>query len=325
MDPMWEEAARQLLRAVRGARSQVAYSRRLGFKSNVAADWEVGRRTPNTAATLDAMARMGIDVEAAMRRFHPTAAEAWRNGGVAAWLDALRGGTPKRDLAVRCGLSAPQIGRWLRGDADPKLPELLAVLDAATGRAGDWVGELVDITLVPALEPLVRSRREVLQLVWREPWTAAVLAALSTRRSGEEPVSYVAERLSLPPEFVRPLLEVLVRGGAVAGPEHDYAVRGITVDVPAAADDLLRVRRHWAEVAAGRLQHALPTDRFLFNICAVSQHDLRRIVELQVACFREIRSIVAASEPAEEVVLVTMHTLGWPAHHPPRRELGEHV
>ena len=41
-----EQAAQQLLRAVRGRRSQQALSRHLGYRSNPVANWETGRRYP---------------------------------------------------------------------------------------------------------------------------------------------------------------------------------------------------------------------------------------------------------------------------------------
>src|SRR5687768_3769870 len=98
----WEIVAMQVLRRLRGERSQVAFSRRLGYRSNVAADWEVGRRFPSGTRALDAARRAGVDVEQAMARFHPQAAAAWREG-LAAWLGALRGTTPRTDVAARAG------------------------------------------------------------------------------------------------------------------------------------------------------------------------------------------------------------------------------
>jgi hypothetical protein len=41
VDPeVYRLAARQLLRAMRGRRSQVAFARRLGYRSNPITDWE---------------------------------------------------------------------------------------------------------------------------------------------------------------------------------------------------------------------------------------------------------------------------------------------
>lgn len=309
---LWEAAARQLLRALRGGRSQVACARRLGYRSNVFADWEVGRRYPSGVRALAAAERLGVDVDRAMERFHPKAAAAWRDGGLSAWFGALQGTTPRRDLAERSGLSVPQVGRYLRGQAEPRLPELLRLIDAATGRAGDWAAELVDIALVPALAGPVFRRREVVDLVYHQPWTAAVLAVLSTLGSETaDPVGAVAARLGQPRVDVEALVERLVRSGVVERREEGFAVRDLTVEIPPDPADLKQVRRHWGQVASDRLGQPGASDRFLFNVCAVSREDLRRVIDLQTATFREIRSLAAASDPAEVVALVVLHTLVW--------------
>ena len=72
-----DEAARQMLRALRGRRSQVALSRWLGYRGNVVAKWEGGQRFPTFGETLRACGRVGIDVPDALRRFHAPSAGAW--------------------------------------------------------------------------------------------------------------------------------------------------------------------------------------------------------------------------------------------------------
>ena len=69
-EEVWEIASRQLIRAVRGKRSQVAFSRRLGYRGNVAASWEGGHRAPTAEALVDAMRALSLDVDGGFARFH---------------------------------------------------------------------------------------------------------------------------------------------------------------------------------------------------------------------------------------------------------------
>jgi hypothetical protein len=55
----FDRIARELMVALRGRRSQVAWSRRLGYRSNVAYAWESGRRSPTGAEMLRAAGRGG--------------------------------------------------------------------------------------------------------------------------------------------------------------------------------------------------------------------------------------------------------------------------
>jgi DNA-binding transcriptional regulator YiaG len=57
--------ASELIRALRGPRSQTAFSRRLGYRSNVVYTWEAGIRAPTASETLRAAARVGVEPDAA--------------------------------------------------------------------------------------------------------------------------------------------------------------------------------------------------------------------------------------------------------------------
>ncbi|MFN9942743.1 MAG: hypothetical protein ACK56I_25090, partial [bacterium] len=105
LDPRWARAAAELMRALRGPRSQVAFARRLGLRSNAPAAWEGGHRVPAAGALIAALGRLGVDAAAAWARFHPPAAAAFADGGLAAWLRALRGQAAVDELAARSGLS----------------------------------------------------------------------------------------------------------------------------------------------------------------------------------------------------------------------------
>ena len=301
----WRQATQELLRALRGRRSQVAFARRLGFRSNVPAAWEGGHRVPNADELVRVCGRVGLDVAAAVHRFHAPAAAAFEQG-VAAWLQELRGRTSVADVAARSGHSQPQIRRWLTGRASPRVHQLLAVVDALTGRAPDLVAELVDIEAVPTLASRWKASRTQRRLAFEHPWTAVVrvltealeppadTAVQTLARALGQPEAPIAEALAL-------LLEhqlVTTRRGRVV------ATGSMTVDTRATTDDRRRLRAHWASVAAARVAED-QGDLFGFSLMAVSRADLERIRQLQRRYFRELRSIASASEPVEVGALVT--------------------
>src|SRR5688572_28684620 len=101
-----ELVARELLRAVRGKRSQDAFARRLGYRGNPIADWEASRRAPTAAEALRACELSGIDVVAAFARFHRVPLVV--NEGVyqvGPWLSELRGSLATTELAARANCS----------------------------------------------------------------------------------------------------------------------------------------------------------------------------------------------------------------------------
>lgn len=282
--------ARELLRALRGPRSQVAFARRLGYAGNPVAKWESGARAPTGVETLRGAALVGVDVAAALGAFNAGAAAAFAADDLAPWLRVLVGDTSQLDLAARSGLSRQQVGRILRGDAQPRLPELLALIDAATGRVSDLVALLVDVDAVPSLARQVVMRRAVRQVAFDEPWSPGVLAVLAAypRAAGTE----VASRLGIEVEEAERLCALVQASGLLAAAPS----AGPTVDVSVHEAVQRRLREHWARVGADRLAAGAPAV-FSYNVFAVSRADLERIQALQRAFFREVRSLVAESAP----------------------------
>lgn len=303
--------ASQLLRALRGPRSQIAFSRRLGYRTNVASDWENGRRAPRTSEVFRVMERVGVDVSAGMERFHAPSAPALA-AGTAAWLRALQGGTSTSALAERSGFSRHQVGRWLRGDADPRLPELLALLDAMTGRMPDWIAAFVDAAQVPAVVARANAQRRAGRLVFERPWSPAVLTFVAT--AGAEGVSApaVATALGCPAEELGSTLDALVDAGLLQRRGDALVLEApLTSTAQGSEADRRALRAHWARVALERTAAPGPGDLTGFNVFAVSAVDLERIRERYRAFYREIRSLVADSEPPEVAALLLVHLIDW--------------
>lgn len=309
----WRDATRELLRALRGRRSQVAFARRLGFRSNVPAAWEGGHRVPNTAELFRVCGRVGVDAETAFARFHPPAA-----GAVAAdigpWLQELRGRTSVGDVAGRSGFSTAQLRRWLGGRASPRVHQLLAVVEALTGRAADLVAELVDIDDVPTLAARWHAGRTQRRLAFEHPWTAAVRVLVeASTPPADGGAAWLAGAIGQPLDVVEEALSLLLEHGLVAERDGRLVATGdMTVDLRATAEDRRRLRAHWAGVAADRVA-ADAGDLLSFSLVAVSRDDLDRIRQLQRRYFRELRSIVAASQPAEVGALVVAQVAAFEA------------
>lgn len=310
-------AAAQVLRALRGRRSQRAFSRRLGYRSNVAHDWETGRRMPTAPATLRACHRLGVKVLDAFERFQPACAKALGGGpdfDVAAWLSELAGSLAVAELAARSGLSRYAVGRNLRGTTKPKLDDFITLVEAISGRASDLVQELVPITEVPELLDVARQRAAAKRLAFEQPWSAAVMRVLETsgyQSRGRHEPGYVASRLGLPIEQERALLAALKVAGVARLRDGRYEVRELTVDTQASADDVRALRAHWATVGLSRVQQPRAEDWLGFNVISTSAHDLERVREVLRRAFREIRAIAAASQPAESVALLNLHLVTW--------------
>jgi transcriptional regulator with XRE-family HTH domain len=310
-----EREASQFLRAVRGPRSQAQLARRLGYRGNPITDWERGERFPTIHETLRAVTLLGGDVPAAFARFTPSARLGLAKGAprIGEWLSQLRGGTALSEVAARSGASRFSVARWLNGSAKPRLPDFFRLLDALTRRLPEWTAELVPIDNVPLLAPRYRAALAAKHLAFELPWSEAVLRLLETssyRRQPRHRDAYVAECLGIAPEQVRACVARLLEAHVIEKKGARFAVRSQSaVDTQGGKEALQRLKAHWSTVAADRLTAAREGDYFAYNVVSVSAADLARIRERLLVTFREIRSLVAASQPEEVAALINLQVV----------------
>lgn len=308
-----ERVARRFLVELRGKRSQVQWSRRLGYRSNVAYAWEAGRRWPTASETLRAAARSGIDVGAAIVRFYGNA-PAWlpadpTTPNAAAWLlDDLRGRAPVAELARRAGVSRYSLTRWLSGQTQPRLPDFFRVIEAASLRLVDFIACFVD---PQRIEPLAEAWRRIearRRGAAEHPWTQAVVRALELdayqRLPAHEP-GWVARRLGIPVGIEEQSLAFLIETGQIVHTGTHWRPEPLTVDTRLAPEVGRRLKAHWSEVATEHLRRG-DAGQFSYNVFAVSRVDLERIRELHLAYFRAVRAVAAESQPLEVVTVVNV-------------------
>ena len=85
--------------------------------------------------------------------------------------------------------------------------------------------------------------------------------------------------------------------------------RPLSVDTRGPKQDMNVLLQHWNTVAGKRITAQRGRDFFAYNAMSCSRADYERIRELLRRTFREIRAIVAASEPTETVSLLNLQLL----------------
>lgn len=309
-----ERIASDLLRALRGHRSQVQWSRRMGYRSNVAYTWESGRRWPTAAETLRAAGRAGLDVPAAITSFYGKA-PAWMDDvepaspeGVACLLEDLRGHRTVTDLATRVGTSRSAMSRWLSGTTQPRLPDFLATVEAASVRLVDFVTALVPAEEVPSILPLYARMEARRKSAFEAPWTQAFTHALELddyRALPAHAPGWLAARLGVHPEEEDRCLDFLERSGEIRWTGTHWVHEPLAVDTRRSPEIGRHLKAHWTEVARERIQAGAP-GQFSYNVFTVSAADFERIRALHLDYYRALRTIVAESEPGEHVAVANV-------------------
>jgi transcriptional regulator with XRE-family HTH domain len=318
----YERIASEFVRVLRGNRSQTAFSRRLGSHANVVYTWESGRRFPTAAKALWAAERVGVDVRAAVSRFYRTppdwvaSADFTSRDDVARLLDNLRGRTPLGDVAKRAGKSRFAVSRWLRGEAEPRLPDFLRLVEATSLRGLDFIAALADPSKMPGVAKAWAELEQARRAAYEMPWSQAVLRVLEIEHAPNRTAKDVSRSLGISEEEAAPCLDMLESTGQIRKSGERFVVANVrAVDTRQNPEAGKKLKAFWSRGARETLERGAasphPEDEGLYsyNLFTVSEADYARLRELHLAYFRELRSIVAQSEPAERVVLANVQLL----------------
>lgn len=313
----YELLARQLLRELRGARSQTAFSRRLGYSTNVAYTWESGRRFPTAAELFGAATRLGIDVRGAVQPFlqrhlsdELRTLEPGTREFCAELLRELRGTASIQALAERAGISRSALSRILSGLSEPRVPLFLRLVDLASRRVLDLLSGLVDVEKLSAAGTEWRRVQALRRLAHENPLSEAVPRFLELEQYAALPQhvpGWIAARLGVTPEEEERTLSDLSAVGVVTWDGQRYQLdRARSVDTSRSQQPAQRaLRAYWTDQARKRIVEG-GEGGFAYLVFSTDDATLAAIEELRLRFFRELRALVAASSRAERVAVTNV-------------------
>jgi transcriptional regulator with XRE-family HTH domain len=307
----------ELVRALRGRRSQGATNRRLGRSSNVAHTWERGTRAPSASDFLKLARLAGVDVDRVLAGMSPlgSAGGGAQRRQLSTWLDALAAGRSQRELAAKVGRDRNTVARWLEGVTEPRLPDLLRFVEATTQRMLDFVAAFAEPSTLPSLRAAYADLERQRRVAYDLPWAHAVLRLLELRTYAEldEHVpGFIGERIGISRELEEECLSALALAGQIYKRRSKWRVRRVlTVDTREDPEANLRLKRHWSEVALGRIGagSAAAGSLFSYNLFAISDEGLEAIREAHLEYFERLRSIVSECKHPTRLALANVQLL----------------
>ena len=317
--------SRELVRAVRGARSQGALSEQLGFGSNVLYMWESGRRAPEISRFLlmaelagkqFSVAKFLTDAPASLCQARLSTPR-----GVQQLVLELVGTVTRTEIAARLQVDRTTLARWLDGKTEPRLPDFLRLVEVTTQRLLTFVEFFFDPAKLDSTRNVHDDLEAQQRLAYEFPWSHAVLRALELRAYQALPEhcdSFLASRLGLCEKEVSHDLQELLQAGQITWTGSHYSVsRVLTVDTREDKARDLALKRHFAEAGLTRLiAQQSPADAlFSYNLFAVSHEGFAKIRKLHLEYYEAVRSIVGDSQEADRVVLMNLQLVPLEGEH----------
>ena len=292
----------------------MAYSRWLGYSSNVLYTWESGRRWPSASETMRAAGRAGVDVRAAFEHFYRTPPQ-WLDEvaldtpeGIARFLQFERGQTPILDIARRASRNRFSVSRWLNGQVEPRLPDFLRLVEAVSLRLLDLLTAMVEPSALPSAAEAWARLEAQRDLAIERPYTQAVLRAIELDSYQNQPShlpGWIAGKLGITLAEEESCLNALSRAGQIRLQDGRWIGEEVTVDTRRSPESSRHLKSFWAQTALARLQKGAE-GRFAYNVFSISQADYEQLENLHSAYFRALRTLVADSHPPERVVLANV-------------------
>jgi hypothetical protein len=185
----------------------------------------------------------------------------------------------------------------------------MRLIEAASLRVLDFIALFVDPATLPGSERAWTMLEAHRRAVYELPWTSAVLRAMEladyAKLRTHEP-GWIARRLGISQAEETRCIEVLAASGQLQkrGKRWQPAAE-LNADTRRDLRAERALKEMWAQVGVERLAGG-SAGLFSFNVFGVSHADYERLRELHRHYFRQLRSIVAASQPNERVVVANV-------------------
>jgi transcriptional regulator with XRE-family HTH domain len=310
----FEAVSRDLVRALRGKRSQPWLCRRLGLRSNLVYRWEAGRAFPSAQQFFRICRVTHATGLLDLKRFSAGAErlDLETSAGVAAFLQQLAGVESIARLAERIGQSRFVVSRWLSQKTLIRLPDLLAFVAATSRRVLDFCAVFVNPEGLPSVARDFGRLQAARRAAYDVPWSHGVLRALELEDYAKvtgPTEAWLARRLGITRTEVDRALQALKESGQVVLRRGRYAARQVgLIDTGVDRERRQALRSFWTRVALERLEQGAPGIH-AFNLFSVAARDVPQIEAWHSELFERIRTLVAESEPAERTLLYSAQIL----------------
>ncbi len=301
----------ELVRALRGARTQRALSRGLGYASNVLFAWESGRDAPSLRVFLRLLRHLGRSPEQWLRDFgkgEPPRELDRSEQALLGYLRSLRGSRTMSELAGQLGKSRYVVSRWLSGKTELTLGDFLAYVEVTTLASLDLVALLVSPHELPTAAAVYARLEAARRSAIERPWSHAIVHMVQLPAYQElcmhEP-GWFASRLGITVTEEKECLELLLALGRLSFDGARYhCTETLAVDTRPDPDATRRLASFWMHQGADRVLSPGP-GRFGFNTFGISALDYARLREMQSRYFAEMRALISESECTELVCVAT--------------------
>jgi transcriptional regulator with XRE-family HTH domain len=305
--------ARELVRAVRGKRSQTTVNRRLGCAFNQVHRWERGQTRVKWPDFVELCEVCRVDLRRAL-------ADVLGYYDDPARADLLVSNLIRPSSAAflkeAAGLSRALVAHWVSGRASPRLEDVLLLFDRSRTALVEFVDRLVGAQTLSSLAEAVSARALRRALLTAHPNLEVVLGALELegyRRLPAHDDRFVATAGGISVAETRTILAKLCEVGTIALRKKKYVLCErwlFTYDLRGDFGVIQPVKLHWIARGADELRRHTTfqgDEAFSYYVFSASHETARLVLDEYAGFIKRVITIVESQgEPRDTLRVLSL-------------------
>ncbi|MGI4992867.1 hypothetical protein ACRXCV_09570 [Halobacteriovorax sp. GFR7] len=297
----YDELSQQLIRSIRGEKSQDWVNQKLDASSNIVHRWEKGHSKVSWADFLKLCKIFKIDIDfifLSYLRFQDGAQNPDK------LLDFLFSNKSLSDISNSCGISTSKLRRLKNGETGFCLNDFLQIifgLDEMESMA--LVFELTSNRSIEILDQYNQMRLAITKHYFENPNIGHVLVCLDLpgyKKLSFHQDSFIAKASGLSIKEVNEIIDICEKNNLIEKVNGIYQAGTIKLSDRGSAKQMTDVRRFWLNKAISNLENKSGLDAYGSMVFNTSQSARQEIIALYLRFFEDFKKIVSEDEDKEE-------------------------
>ncbi len=300
----FKELAQEILRSLRGSKSQAYLNKKLGFTGNQVYRWEKGLRHIDWSDFVEVCRVQNVDL---LKIFQVHFGYKEKSLKGALLVEYFVGNLTMKDAVQVTGFSRSVLTKWMKETTSPQLHHILQLIEFPNQLLLTFVREVAGTYHFQSLEKYENHIQKLKEFYYAEPMLAGITAFLESScfENKKEFVRAMAQTFHTDEGHIESLLKRMAQLGLIEDTKSVAKVKIRNVDTRGSFDGSLRLRKYWYRFALQTLEKLQPQQThhlFPFVVFCISEKAEKKLREAHYHYLAQIKAIVGEDAGDKNIV-----------------------
>lgn len=300
----FKELAQELLRSLRGTKSQAYVNKKLGFTGNQVYRWEKGLRHIDWSDFVKVCRVQNVDL---LKIFQVHFGYKEKSVDGALLVQYFVGNLPMKEAVQTTGFSRSVLTKWMKGATSPQLHHILQLIEFPNQLLLNFLREVVGTYKFQSLEKYENHIQKLKDFYYAEPMLVGITAFLETScfETKKEFVAAMAQTFQTSEEHIEGLLKRMVQLGLLEDTKSVSRVKTRSTDTRGSFEGSVNLRKYWYRYTLRVLEKLQPQETnhlFPFVVFCVSEKADKQLREAHYQYLARLRAIAEEDTGDKTVV-----------------------